>query len=398
MRTFVFTAIVLALMPVDFGIGRDQPSHSARSSLSASVPPEWQNWGAETDWELTAIARLLLQGEPNAEKFKNLLVLPLKDANAFIVPEGYLLITEGLLERLRGQDEIAFVIAHELAHLVKGHPRNLETDPTRLARLRTEVEKGLGTSVVGTGLQLLVSAVASYYSREREREADAEAIRLMAKAGFDLDAARRVLERLDTKEGFFSWFRSHPFAAERLDIVNRAILRWRSVAANPPKILPPPDRPVEVYVDLQFQPWPGSEGNLWCEFSEEVGKWFWSSLFEAARQASFPFYPAKRWQRHRARVLTLNVTLNRWQVSPLQVAGDEWLLWEIRMNWQLKGEGGEIFGEEEQRFESVFAKGGNMKSEILELASLFAQRLAKFVVRSYVGRTITHQNMSAAGR
>jgi len=379
-----FNIIVLVL--VSFGhwsVGKEQAPFANRHSLFATVPPEWQSWGAETDWELTAIAQLLLRDEPNAEKFKDVLVLPLRESNAFITSDGYLVITEGLLEQLNGRDEIAFVIAHELAHLVKGHPRNLETDPTRLERVRTEVERGLGTSVVGTGLQILVNTIASYYSREREREADAEAIRLMAKVGFELNAARRALERLGEDVGFLSWFRSHPFIAERLEIVDKANRRWRLIAAEPPKIDPPLSRPPEVYVDLQMQLWSGQERNLWREFSEEVGKWFWSSLLEAAQQSSLPFYPVKRWQRHRAKIWTLNVTLSNWQISPLKLMDDEWLIWELRMNWRLQNERGEIWKDEEQRFSIALTKSEDVRNVVIRSAPLFAQRLAKFVVQSY---------------
>jgi len=382
MRAFAVAVLVL----VSFGhwsVGQGQAQLDNQHSPSASIPPEWQSWGAETDWELTAIAHLLLRGEPNAERFKDVLVLPLREANAFITSDGYLVITEGLLEQLNGRDEIAFVIAHELAHLVKGHPRNLETDPTRLERVRTEVERGLGTSVVGTGLQILVNTIASYYSREREREADAEAIRLMAKAGFDLNAAKRALERLGEDVGFLSWFRSHPFITERLEIVDKANRRWRLIAAEPPKIDPPLSRPLEVYVDLQMQPWSGQERNLWREFSEEVGKWFWSSLLDAAQQSSFPFYPLKRWQKHRAKIWTLNVTLSNWQISPLKLAGDEWRIWELRMNWRLQNEKGEILRDEEQRFSITLTKSEDVRSVVMKSAPLFAQRLAKFVAQNY---------------
>jgi len=379
----VLVAAILVLLPAGYWLaGQNQAPFASQYSLSAPVPPEWQSWGAETDWELTAMAQLLLRDEPNAEKFKDVLVLPLKEANAFITSDGYLVVTEGLLERLNGRDEIAFVVAHELAHLIKGHPRNLETDPTRLERIRTEVERGLGTSVVGTGLQLLVNAIASYYSREREREADAEAVRLMAKAGFDLSAAKRTLERLGKEVGFLSWFRSHPFIIERLEIVNKSTRRWISIATEPPKIAPPPNHPSEVYVDLQMQFRSEAERNLGREFSEEVGRWFWSSLLEAVQQFSFPFYPVKRWQRHRAKIWTLSVTISNWQISPLKIVDDEWRIWELRMNWRLQNEMGEIWKDEEQRFSVALTKNEDVRSVVLKSAPLFAQRLAKFVVQS----------------
>lgn len=373
MRALTAAAVVFVLL---FAVLK-----SDGQEVISKVPTEWQSWGGETDWELTAIARLLVQGEPNSEKFKDVLVLPLKEANAFVNPDGYLIITEGLLERLNGRDEIAFVIAHELAHFVKGHPRNLETNPTRLERIRTEVERSLGTSVIGTGLQLLVNAVASYYNREREREADVEAVRLMAKAGFDINAAKSALKNLSDEGGFLSWFRSHPFLAERLEIVDNAIRRWRPWVSDPPKLTPPPDRANEVYVDLQIAPWTGSERNLWQEFAEEVKRSFWSSLFELAQKMSCDFQPVKRWQRHRAKIWTLKVVPTNWETLPLTPTGD-WLRWEVRMKWRLQSEKGEVWAEREERFGVTFTKDETLKGAVLSSTTLLAQRLARFVIQN----------------
>ncbi len=351
--------------------------------LSAgSVPSEWQSWGAETDWELTAIAQLLLRGEPKAAQFKEVIVLPLKEANAFINPDGYLLVTEGLLERLEGRNEIAFVLAHELSHFIKGHPRNLETDPSRLEHIRTELERGLGTSVVGTGLQLLVGAIASYYSREREREADAEAVRLMAKAGFDLQAARRALQRLGDKGGVLSWFRSHPFLEERIKIVDQAIRKWHSSAAPPPQLTPPPQRAPEVYVDLQMAPWTGPERAQWQAFAEEVKQWFWTALMEVTRQGTCPFYPVKRWQRHRALIWHLQVTPIAWSLSS---TAPNWHRWEVRMQWTFGRSKDEPLIITEERFSTTFEAKEPAQSAILSSASLLAHRLARFVVQHCQG-------------
>lgn len=373
MRVFVLTFLI-ALLAVFIvpSLGQD---------LDSNVPPEWQGWGAETDWELTAIAKLLLQGEPNAEKFKGVLVLPLKEANAFISSDGFLIFNEGLLERLNGRDEIAFVIAHELAHLIKGHPRNLETNPTRLERIRTEVERGLGTSVVGTGLQLLVNAVASYYSREREREADAEAVRLMAKGGFDTNAAKRALKSLSKEKGFLSWFRSHPFLTERLEIVEDAIRRWSLSTHAQPKLEAPKERKFEVYVDLQMSNWTGTERNFWQEFAEEVSKQFWSSLNEEARRCPLDFQPVKRWQRHRADIWVLQVDLKDWKISPLPQLSD-WFRWELRMKWRLIGKSGEVWCISDERFSVTFGKSEQFKNVLIDSAPLLANRLAKFVAQN----------------
>jgi hypothetical protein len=350
-------------------------------AASGAQLSEWEALEAERDWELDAIAQQLVRGEPNAQRFRCVYILPLRDPNAFVSEQGEIAVTEGLLERLDGRDEIAFVLAHELAHLLKGHPRNLERNPTRLERLRTEVERGLGGSVIGTGLNLLLNAVASYYSREREREADEEAIRLMAKAGFEPAAAENALKRLGKEEGLLSWFRSHPFLAERLDIVRQAQRRWRP-ATTRPSLTPPPTMPPEVFVDLQIQSLAGEGREVWATFADETNRWLWSALMEATHQGTTPFRPAKRWQRYRATILRLQVVPLEWQVAPVTgMAG--WQRWQVRMRWQLLTSDGKIVASEEVRFGTTFADTEPLPQVIAHAASLLARRLARFVVQNY---------------
>src|SRR5262249_45419213 len=48
-------------------------------------------------------------------------VLDTDNLNAFATPGGYVLVTKGLLARLKNEAELAGVLAHEIAHVVKKH-------------------------------------------------------------------------------------------------------------------------------------------------------------------------------------------------------------------------------------------------------------------------------------
>lgn len=355
----------------------------------ADIPPEWRALNVEDDWELTAIVKALVQGEPNASKLKGVLILPMRESNAFVSKDGFIIITEGLLEQLEGREEIAFVIAHELAHLLKGHPRHLEKDPTILERIRTEVERRMGTSIVGTGLQMLLGVTTSYYTREKEREADAEAVRLMAKAGFDPMAGKRALRRLGDEKGFLSWFRSHPFLAERLDIIQENARRWLVKLPSVPPIIPPPDLPQEVFVQLHVELLPKGTREaqrLWKELTTEAGQWLWGALMDVTKQGTYPFRPARRWQRHRAIVFSLQVTPIDWQISPLPNM-DGWTQWQVRMLWQLQDSHGKaIETSADERIGSVFNTIEPMSEAILSHAPTLARRLAKFIVQTLQSR------------
>jgi Zn-dependent protease with chaperone function len=104
-----------------------------------------------------------------------------------------MVMTVAMLKFLRSDDELAVVLGHELSHNILGHPA-----------LRNEegILRGLG-----------IKAGAAW---KREEMADRFGLRLMAAAGYDLDAAipfwRRYLGKYDW---FPQIFRSHPSLGAR---------------------------------------------------------------------------------------------------------------------------------------------------------------------------------------
>ncbi len=77
-------------------------------------------------------------------------------------------VTQAIAKLLASDDELAFVIAHEVAHVVLGHSDASSRDKVRKSALRHEMEK----------------------------DADALGIRLMLRAGYDPDAAARAHPRI----------------------------------------------------------------------------------------------------------------------------------------------------------------------------------------------------------
>jgi len=90
-------------------------------------------------------------------------VLRSDEINAFCLPGGKIGVLTGLLEVVKNDDQLAAVIAHEVAHALAHHASE------RLAR----------NQVVGHGLQSLS------YNREQELEADHIGMFFMTFAGYD---------------------------------------------------------------------------------------------------------------------------------------------------------------------------------------------------------------------
>ena len=129
-----------------------------------------------------------------------------EQVNAFATKGDYVVMTTAMLDFVRSDDELAVALGHELAHIIFGHPA-----------IRSE-------EGVLSGLGIHPSSL-----WKREAEADRFGLRLMAAAGYDLDAAlpfwRRYLGKYDW---FPQIFRSHPSLGARQKIAAEEIAAIRA--------------------------------------------------------------------------------------------------------------------------------------------------------------------------
>jgi predicted Zn-dependent protease len=133
-------------------------------------------------------------------------------SNAYALPGGFVFITEPLLDLCaQDPDELAFLLGHEMGHVLCGHAKSQLTARTFL--------NAVTARLTGAGL-MLRQLLNQGYSRELELEADGEGARLAAAAGFDPRAAARALQRLargaSGNAGLMEYFSSHPPIAERV--------------------------------------------------------------------------------------------------------------------------------------------------------------------------------------
>ncbi len=146
--------------------------------------------------------------------------------NAFAVPGGHILIFEGLWNPKEGLvrtvDELAAVVAHEIAHVNCRHSTEAMTRdmlPNLLlagGMIWATVEDNDNAQLILGGAMLIHNGlIVTKYSRQDELEADRVGMMYMAKAGYDPAAAPRVWERLagasdDQVKKVLSIFSTHP--------------------------------------------------------------------------------------------------------------------------------------------------------------------------------------------
>ncbi|MDD2902003.1 MAG: M48 family metallopeptidase [Syntrophales bacterium] len=164
---------------------------------------------------------------PNTYKGYHFAVLDTSEPNAFACPGGIIFVTKGLVLMCGNEDELAAVLAHEVAHVANKDGIN------SISKARwTEVLTTLGTETAkqygGAGGQLVTlfegsiddvfkTIVVNGYSRGAEEAADAQAVKTLQKAGYDPAALEALLTKMASKSGGATGiYKTHPPTADRL--------------------------------------------------------------------------------------------------------------------------------------------------------------------------------------
>jgi len=112
-------------------------------------------------------------------------VIESNDLNAFAAPGGYLLITKGLYQKLTNEAQLAGVLGHEIAHIVKKHQlkvlqkQQLLNIGSKLITERFGKKNKLAQKALGTGAEISARSL----DKDAEFEADRIGIILAARAG-----------------------------------------------------------------------------------------------------------------------------------------------------------------------------------------------------------------------
>ncbi|GLR14136.1 peptidase M48 [Chitinimonas prasina] len=146
--------------------------------------------------------------------------------NAFATPGGHVLVTRGLLQRLRSEAELAGVLAHEIAHVLKKHQlsaiqKSLGT--AALSDIAAQYADNTGkrsaantAKLIGGGKELYLKGL----DKEDEYEADRMGVVIAARAGYNPYGLVGVLQTLSesaSDPGLGFLLETHPMPNDRLD-------------------------------------------------------------------------------------------------------------------------------------------------------------------------------------
>ena len=149
-------------------------------------------------------------------------VIDSADLNAFAAPGGYVLLTKGLYQKMQSEAQLAGVLGHEIAHIVKKHQLKvlqkqqlLGYGASKLSGLFGKKDK-LAKKALNTGAEISARGL----DKDAEFEADRMGLTLAYRAGYDAYGLPDILQTIgQTNKSDSSvalLFKTHPSPDERL--------------------------------------------------------------------------------------------------------------------------------------------------------------------------------------
>lgn len=151
--------------------------------------------------------------------------------NAFAIPAGYIFINSGLMAAMDNEDQLAGILAHEIAHV---NARHISQKIERSKKIGWATMAGIAAGVLigaaggGEAAQAVtqgsqaagVSAELSY-SRDNEIQADQLGLIYLNKAGYSGEGLLKILKKMRSKQWFGTkqiptYMRTHPAIDERI--------------------------------------------------------------------------------------------------------------------------------------------------------------------------------------
>jgi len=156
--------------------------------------------------------------------------------NAFAIPAGYIFINSGLLMAMEDEEELAGILAHEIAHVNARHiSQKIETSKklgwARMAGMAIGVLMGVtgggadAAQAVTAGSAAATQSAELAYSRENEMQADQLGLNYLAASGYGAEGLLNILKKMRSKQWFDSkqvptYLMTHPAVDDRIAYID----------------------------------------------------------------------------------------------------------------------------------------------------------------------------------
>jgi len=146
--------------------------------------------------------------------------------NAFALPGGQIVVYTGLIKSSKRPEQVAGVVAHEIAHVTRRHGLQRIGHSIGIAALVNGLLGDVGGLVAVAG-ELLELSTINKYSRDHEAEADEEGIRMLHAAGIDPLGMAEFFQVMKDTHGdlptVVSWISTHPEHDARIDAIKKQL-------------------------------------------------------------------------------------------------------------------------------------------------------------------------------
>jgi hypothetical protein len=159
-----------------------------------------------------------------------------KEINAFSLPGGIIYVNTGLLDIIESDDELAGVLAHEIAHASHHHM-------TYLMKRQSKVDRYIALITLATvlgrlnqrdlnnvlmGAQMIRTGKMSSYTQIAERDADRTAVAYLARSKYNPEGMLNFMKKLDRKREEnptlpLGIYQTHPSPFRRIDSITEAM-------------------------------------------------------------------------------------------------------------------------------------------------------------------------------
>lgn len=150
------------------------------------------------------VADELLKNDQILRQQLHIYVTKSSDVNAYAFDKGFIFVNVGLIAQLENEAQLAFVLAHEIDHVVKKHSVTEYIENVKLENGTSSYERGSYDE----------RSLAKYrFSKEQESDADMEGLNLIKKTNYSIKALNGAFdvlqysylpfELLDFKKSFF---------------------------------------------------------------------------------------------------------------------------------------------------------------------------------------------------
>ena len=141
--------------------------------------------------------------------------------NAFVTPGGYIYVYTGLIKYLESEDQLAGVLAHEIAHADLRHASRQLSQRNSLSTALLITSRGGGNLLTDLGASL----ISLKFSRSFEKEADRMAIKLLCATDYRADGLADFFEKLEASgnKRLPAFLSTHPNPGKRVDKIKKNV-------------------------------------------------------------------------------------------------------------------------------------------------------------------------------